>query len=225
MKSLTKSRTVLEGHHHQGGVVSGEEDRIALIEWLNAANGSESYRRVTRLIRDIEVIEREMEAARKDDVYFHPGKPGSVPKEKLRRRRALDKLFLPLESALKNYVFHPRLTYIIFDPRRWWFDLYGDSVASDYELVRQSGRRVCEADAVFGILRLTAAQLIARVRQCPVCGKWLYASPAHKKFCKLGCQYKFFASAPQQKDKRAAYMREYRRKYGEKSTVPQRQRS
>jgi hypothetical protein len=31
-----------------------------------------------------------------------------------RRRRELNKLFPPIESALKGYVFHPRLTYTLF---------------------------------------------------------------------------------------------------------------
>ena len=41
--------------------------------------------------------------------------------------------------------------------------------------------------------------------------KWLYASPAHKKFCSAACQLKYFAATPEQKARRASYMRKYRR--------------
>lgn len=183
-----------------------------LIDWLNAAIGSKSYWRVCRLIRSIQAAETAMAAASRDRIYVHVGNPDEIPSEKVHRRRELNKLFPPIEAALKGYEFHPRLTYTLFGTPHWWFDLCGEPVPGDYKLTRADGRRVYEADAVFGVLRLASCSLLERVKQCLTCQKWLYASRAHRKFCSNACQLKYFASTPQQKEKRAAYMRGYRRR-------------
>ena len=87
---------------------------------------------------------------------------------------------------------------------RWWFDLFSESVRSDYEFTRPNGRPVYEADAVFGVLRLASYsyRFLDRIRECLTCQKWLYAHPSHKKFCNSACQLKYFASSPRQKEKR-----------------------
>lgn len=198
----------------QSGTFAGEEDRVTLIEWLNAANGSRSYQRVNEVIRNIKSATAAMDAADKDGVYFHIG-PGPVPLDKQRRRREIAKQLSAISHALRPYVFHPRLTANGSMVKRhlghrWWFDLSGDPVRTDYKHTRSNGRNVFEADAVFGILRLASYDLLDRVKQCQLCERWLYAAPKHKKFCDEDCQLKYFARSPVQKKKRAWYMRKYR---------------
>jgi hypothetical protein len=189
----------------------GDEDRIVLIEWLNAAAGTKSYERVNELIYNIRSADTAVDVAIRGSVFFHVGFPGEgIPPEKERRRREYYKVLRLVEKTFKEYVFHPRLSCIRSDKRRWWFDLVGEPVAGDYKLRRASGRHVNEADAVFGVFRLASWGYLDRVRQCLTCKKWLYAQPSHKKFCTTNCQLKSFALTPMQKEKRAAYMRDYR---------------
>ena len=85
-------------------------------------------------------------------------------------------------------------------------------------MTRSTERRVFEADAVFGVLRLASYGFLDRLRQCLTCQKWLYAHPSHKKFCNSACQLKYFSATPRQKEKRAEYMRDYRFKKKEKES-------
>lgn len=201
----------LDEGQHQSFTPTGEEDRIVLIEWLNAAVGTKSYERVSKLIRNIRAADAAVDSALRDGVFVRVRRPGDIiPAEKRRRRREVDKLLRPVARTFAGYVFHPRLTCILLDKRRWWFDLFCESVRSDYKFIRPNGRRVYEADAVFGVLRLASYGFLDRIRGCLTCQKWLYAHPSHKKFCNSACQLKYFASSPRQKEKRAAYMRRYR---------------
>jgi hypothetical protein len=205
----SENRTFEEGQH-QSLTWIGEEDRIVLIEWLNAAVGTKSYERVSKLIRNIRAADAAVDSAFRDGVFVHSGRGGDVPVEKRRRLREVDELLLPVNRAFVEYIFHPRLTCILFDKRHWRFDLSGESVRSDYKFTRPNGRRVYEADAVFGVLRLASYGFLDRIRECLTCQRWLYAHPSHKKFCNSACQLKYFASNPSQKEKRAVYMRRYR---------------
>lgn len=210
MKSRTARRRVDEGQH-QSLTAVGEEDRIVLIEWLNAAVGTKSYERVSELIHNIRSADTAVDAATRDSVFIHVGRrEEGIPPEKARRRREVHRLLLPISRTFTGYVFHPRLNCVLGDKRRWWFDLVGEPVPGDYKLTRSDGRRVFEADAVFGVLRLASYRFLDRVRECLTCQKWLYAHPSHKKFCDAACQLKYFASTPRQKEKRAEYMRRYR---------------
>jgi hypothetical protein len=212
------ARRGIEEGQHQSLTMGGEEDRVVLIEWLNAAVGTKSYRRVSKLIGDICALDVALDAATRDSVYIHVGRrEDGIPPEKLRRRREVSKLLRTLDRPFTKYVFHPRLTCVLHDRRRWWFDLLGEPVPGDYKLTRANGRRIYEADAVFGIFRLASYGFLSRVRQCLTCQKWLYAHPSHKKFCNSVCQLKHFATTPRQKEKRAAYMRDYRTKEKQES--------
>jgi len=202
------SRSLAEGQH-QSLTTQGEEDRVVLIEWLNAAVGTNSYQRVSDLIRKIRSADTAVDDAQRDDVFVHVGRD-SIPAEKSRRRREVHKSLRLVSRAFTDYVFHPRLTCVLFDKRRWWFDLFGEAVPGDYRLIRPDGRRVYESDAVFGVARLASYGFLERIRQCLTCQKWLYAHPSHKKFCNLACQLKYFSATPRQKEKRAEYMRRYR---------------
>ncbi len=210
MKSRAARRRVDEGQH-QSLTAAGEEDRIVLIEWLNAAAGTKSYGRVSELISNIRSADAAVDVALRDSVFVHVGRPGDIiPAEKSRRRREVSRLLRPISRAFTGYVFHPSLTCTLFDKPRWRFGLVGDPVTGDYKLTRPDGRRVFEADAVFGVFRLASYGFLDRVRECPTCQKWLYAHPSHKKYCDSACQLKYFASTPRQKEKRAEYMRQYR---------------
>lgn len=214
--STAAQRRGSEGQH-QLSTSLGEEDSSILIEWLNAAKGSRSHCRVVQLISNIQTTEAAVSAAVRDNVYVHSGSSPVFPPEKVKRQIELSKLYKKIASALRHYVFRPRLTSVTFGRTPWWFDLCGDRVRDDHRVTRPDRRRIFEADAVFGVLRLASFGLLDRVRPCAVCQTWLYARPAHKKFCSKICQTKYFSSMPQHKKKRAAYMREYRRNQGEQS--------
>jgi hypothetical protein len=216
MRSRTPRRRLDEGQH-QAFTTAGEEDRVVLIEWLNAAVGSKSYLRVRQLINNVYTATLAGDAAVRDRVYVHVG-PAELLHEKAQRRHEIDRLLRPISDSLRRYVFHPRLVFLMTGQRRWWFDLIGDPVSGDYKLVRADGRRVYEADVIFGVLRLASWGFLDKIKQCLTCQKWLYAHPSHKKFCDSTCQLKYFASTPSQKEKRAAYMRDYRIKTKEKET-------
>jgi len=210
---LRGARRGIEEGQHQSLTIGGEEDRVVLIEWLNAAVGTKSYQRVSKLIGDIYALDVAVDAAIRDSIYIHAGRrEDGIPLEKIRRRREMSKLLRALDQPLTKYVFHPRLTCLPNDRRRWWFDLFGEPRSGDFRLTRANGRRVYEADAVFGVFRLASYGFLGRVRRCLTCQKWLYAQRSHKKFCNSNCQLKYFASTPSQKEKRAAYMRDYRNK-------------
>ncbi len=195
----------------------GEEDGVILIQWLNAAIGSNSYERVFRLIRNIQLADAAVDTAHRDNAYVHSVKPGGAfPPNKLRRQREVRRLLRPVEKALTAYVFHPRLSCVLFGRPRWWFDLAGDRVTGEFSIPLPYERRFYEADAVFAVLRVASSGFLTRVKQCLTCDNWLYAKPAHQKFCQKKCQLKHFSVSPHQKSKRATYMRQYRRQEKER---------
>src|SRR5271157_1258176 len=51
---------------------------------------------------------------------------------------------------------------------------------------------------------------LSRLRRCSECCQWFYAIRAHQQFCGVSCRRRHTAQYPEFKDKRAAYMREYR---------------
>jgi hypothetical protein len=214
MKKKSTSWRRLDEGQHPSFTPAAETDRIVLIEWLNAAVGTASYRRVQKLLTGINRATAARDAALRDHIYIHVHRPGDLKDltliEKRRRRGEIDKLLGPISSALRGYVFHPRLLFMMAGRQSWWLDIVGDAVSGDYKYTREDGRRIYEADAVFGILRLASYGLLERVRQCLTCQEWLYAQPSHKKFCAKACQLNYFSSMPRQKNKRAAYMRDYR---------------
>ncbi len=50
-----------------------------------------------------------------------------------------------------------------------------------------------------------------RLRKCNACGKWFYARVIHKFSCSVACQQKYFRTSKEWKERRAKYMRDYRR--------------
>jgi len=219
MKSKATDRNINAGHHHSLTAVGRQQDRFMLIEWLNAAAGSKSYQRVSGLLHNIlsatGLFGGIVQEALRDLEDWHtkiPGETRKIQREKRRHRPEVEKLLGTIKATVKDYVFHPRLTLQSQVGQRWWFDLVGESVPGDYKLTLDGGRRVYEADAVFGILRLASYGFLERVKQCLACQKWLYAHPSHKKFCDVACQLKHFAVSPRQLEKRAEYMRDYRRR-------------
>ena len=128
-----------------------------LLEWLNAAVSSESYQRVSQIIHDIKSATAAGDTAAHDGVWWHVQRlDENIPLEKRRRRREIHKLTARICASLRGYIFHPRLSFLMTGNRRWWFDLCGDRVSNDYRFNRANGRRIYEADAVFGVLRLAS---------------------------------------------------------------------
>jgi hypothetical protein len=66
--------------------------------------------------------------------------------------------------------------------------------------------------AIRCLVQLGEQGLLNRMRECPKCGKWLYATFRHQKFCSTKCQQASYRSSEQWKAHRAVWMRDYRRK-------------
>ena len=76
MKASRPRKRRLDEGQHQSFTVGGEEDRVVLIEWLNAAVGSESYLRASQIIHDIKSANAAGDTAAHDGVWWHVSRPG-----------------------------------------------------------------------------------------------------------------------------------------------------
>ena len=70
------------------------------------------------------------------------------------------------------------------------------------------------ARALVALFELASLGLARRIRKCskPTCGKWFLAKFEHQLFDSKACQEQAFHARPSWKQKRAAYMREARRR-------------
>jgi hypothetical protein len=58
--------------------------------------------------------------------------------------------------------------------------------------------------------RLSELGLIDRIRECPTCGRWLFARFERERFCSGPCREKAFRASAEGKEKRRKYMQSYR---------------
>lgn len=115
--------------------------------------------------------------------------------------RALTDLLLKLNRMMRRYPSH---SVVLATPSGVEWDRAG-----------RGGRKVTldEWDAFCTIAELGRGGLLERVRQCPVCSKWVFARFSHQRFCSPACQIKQFRSSKEWKAKAARKARErYRKK-------------
>ena len=74
---------------------------------------------------------------------------------------------------------------------------------------KQSG--IDEWGAIDAIVELAHERLLSSVKKCLLCGKWLFATFSHQRFCSEKCRTYHNQSSPEFKQKRRKYMREYYR--------------
>lgn len=208
--------------HSAKGALSGEPDDLTLVGWLNAAKGSNSYKRVVHileLIRKKEESHRNIVAKR---AHIHVGK-GKRPREHFRLWRADDILDAELHRALTRYTFGIRLAGFIYGG--WllnlycpwqkddfgWKTLYSYRAEPGQTILQAPSYTVCEGDAVLAALRLAERSLLNRVRLCERCSvNWIFAKHKNYKFCGTECRETYYTSTPEYRESKKRQMREYR---------------
>jgi hypothetical protein len=196
----------------------GLEDLAIVSKWLNAASnaesGTESYSRVTKLIKEI----REVEARWG---WVAPTAPKAVRDvwAKLSRKHGW------INRMLSRYSFFSQLQWMLLG-KHWVLRLTSLPVEGEFVFKGQLHHekkakglvaeaihghyRVGEADAVYRILNLAAASEIGRIRECETCSTWFYAQRSHQRFCSQRCQLKGYSATPKFKSYRKQYMRRFR---------------
>src|SRR5207245_11305301 len=108
-------RPIVESHQIYGALSSEADERV-LPEWLNAARGTASCKRVIQIIELIRRIDKSTSEALARGAFHHvfkPGKPRRYPKEKMKMQRAADLSLARLSRTLKRYTFRVAATKII----------------------------------------------------------------------------------------------------------------
>lgn len=215
----------LSESHSMYGAMSNEADERMLPGWLNAARGTKSYGRVTNLIALIRQSEESTHKAVAGGAYHTTSQDS--PKEKKEKRklaRAANGPHAQLQRSLQRYVFHVRLTRIIFG-FEWMLNFYRPAPKGEFGWETEYGRTseagaitlslptytVSEGDAVLAVLRLAARGLLDRVRLCETCSQiWLYAKHRNYRFCSSKCRQNYYAHTEEYRTRKAGQMRQYR---------------
>jgi hypothetical protein len=166
---------------------AGQQEGAYLVEWLNndelprlGAKRSEqpsearTRKRISQLIQDLNTSA---------DTYVREGRPDPILNERIDRQLA--------RYALKVKTFHVQDEgkYKTFAEPRWIFGWYSSA-----------GARA--AEMIFRIVRLGERGLLARVRTCNRCKRWLYAKFNHQRFCGKKCQLQHYQTSEEWKSRR-----------------------
>jgi ribosomal protein S27AE len=110
----------------------------------------------------------------------------------------------------------PRINPAV-DPRRFgewdvkWRYSRVDGPVPISHVVQEALFGMDESDAIRCLVQLAEEGLLERMRECPKCGKWLYATFRHQRFCSTKCQQTHYKSSEEWKSHRRVWMRNYRR--------------
>lgn len=204
----------------------GHRDYSIVPEWLNAALGTESCARVTKLIDEICEVERRLDKAVRAGWYVSTS-------SRLQRKAVRDELqelgrrHDRINELLERYHFSPAIIRLLFD-QRWMLWMFSAPAEGEYVFHRvlheenkklndgswlvksHSEYDIGEASVVLRILNLAAASEIERLKQCRSCSKWFYAERSHQRFCSEDCRLASYTRSPKYKNYRKQYMRRRR---------------
>lgn len=203
-----RDRPLSESHSFYGPLSSGRYE-IDLPNWLNAAKGTGSFKRVTKIMDLVRKTDELTTIARKGGAYSG-SRTGESSAEKSRMVRAAQASHTELERALRPYQFHVRLTLAIFGG--WRANLHCSRRGrDDFGSIAPEGHRLFEGDAVLAICRLADYRVVDRIRRCAMCSEnWFFARHSNYRFCSDSCREKYYTSTKEYRDKKARQMREYR---------------
>ena len=222
-KRLT-TRPLAESHNFRGSL-SSEPDEVILPGWLNAAHGTESYRRVSSILDLIRASEGNLSEIVTKRAHVHSG-GGKRPKEHSKLWRKSSQIHTELRSALGRYTFNMRLTGIIYE-QSWLLSLSCNRRPSEFKWEAPYAYKalpgqtilsvptflVSEGDAVLALARLAERRLLGRVRMCATCSsRWFFARHTNYRFCSKECRERHFTSGDEYRKKKALQMRVYRDK-------------
>lgn len=200
-----------------------DPDHLVVVEWLNAARGSESYERVVHLVGELREVSVGL-----NRVFRQAGFHSLGPVSLRNRQQDLSQRHIQINEQLNRYSYSPVVQRVLIG-QSWRLSMRSQGEPSGFVLKRvdDEGQRtlsdgskqisfhyrhdVSEADVVFRILRLAESDELDRLRQCEQCLRWFYAERSHQRFCPgAKCRLTNYSSSPKQKKYRKLYMRKKR---------------
>lgn len=182
----------------------GEKTAKALAKWLNKPPSSDhaawlmdetsGHALVERFLMDAQTVFRQL-AKFQNVAGFHAA----------RRKKQLSaqfwKSYERLNDTLGEFALVPFVDFeSVYEGRAVSWSVADQSPVA--HVARQLNR----------VLGLLADDAVEKVRRCKQCQKWFFARFSHQTFCKSSCQHQEFSLTDDFRAKRAAYMREYRRR-------------
>lgn len=179
-------------------------DGYAVVNWLNASQGTVSEARVVTLRNELAALPQDWGIHNTRAPYSHPGLREGWVKD----QRQLVQRHHSLNELLSKYAFRPRVTHVV--GREWLFAVVPDENKRWFTM-RIGGETISEADAVMSLLRLASTGDLSKIRQCETCGnRWIFAAKRNYQFCSTKCRESFYAKAPDYHDRKAKNQRVYR---------------
>jgi hypothetical protein len=210
------------------GAASSLGYEALLPKWLTAASGTESFERVSYLIRDLSgsLLWEEDDPAKytisisDNDLKATArmiGRSVSELSRELKVSHALNHRLTTLchfHAFFVNYVFAPLVMPTEGkDPRYFRVGLSCTlRHEEDQFFLHLDEGNFYEGDAVIGVLKLAEKGTLQCLRLCKRCQRqWIFARKKHYRFCSEHCRNAFFYDDPETKERKAAAMRRLRK--------------
>lgn len=210
-------------HHAQKPKTAGQHDASNAIEWLNAAKGTESYRRVLGIRKKLIELETMLDALVK-----RKGVARHTAQEIADHSKLQDDCFqrnFELNRTLAQYPFVPVVFFnplsgarIIFaKPKREFGRVLKLSSVIRVGTKTLTGGappfRIDETAVIFALTRLAANHDLQQVRLCEKCGRrWFFSLRTIDRFCSGECRKSFHSKSEEGKLKHRAAQKRYRNK-------------
>jgi hypothetical protein len=202
-----------------------------VVEELNSNPGSASAKRVARFLelynraKDLNDSFRLYFSSRDDMIQFlfhspevaqYTGQQShlctgyvfKVPEIQVLNEQ-LNRVLVELNSMLRKYKWSPVV-------RHMGFEMSNFDITEDWPSRFQKRADSWEFFAIWWLCNSRNARWIEFLRRCPQCDAWFFAAAAHQIFCRDACRKQQASKSPEFKERRALYMRKYRRQ--EKAT-------
>lgn len=210
-------------------------DATLAVEWLNATQKSEAYRRVFMVHQELEALGtmlnelRQKERARElrnkqpiqipleetpDDLSDEDAKKiETIRQAYLKPREQFRKRHNAFNKLLASYAYVPVLDYSS-DYSVWRFNAKPKRLRRPEITVNDGSSRVRvdESTVIAALCRLAANRELFKVRLCAQCEKhWRVSERAMDRFCGQKCRESFNAKSPEFHQRKAANQRKYRK--------------
>jgi hypothetical protein len=198
-----KSDTAADRKNEERQLALADGDRV--VNWLNAAQGTESEQRVVSVRNELVTLPSDWAMHNMRGPWAHP----DLRKGFDEAHRLLVQRHHMLNESLSSYAFRPRVTHL--EPGGGWvFGIVPDE-NKRWFTTRIGAGTISEADAVMCLLRLASTRDLSKVRQCETCrDRWLFAAKRNHRFCSAVCRELFYAKAPDYHARKAKNQRVYR---------------
>jgi hypothetical protein len=176
-------------------VILSEASRVVL--WLNAAKGTEAYKRIVGIHRLIaELVEG-----------YEQGIDQQEDFDRLQQQHR------KLNVKLSRYSLCPQSMYFLTQ-QIWTAPLIARETEGDFQLSYgdpHHGLKLCEAGTAHLLVKLTETRSSHHVRLCEQCrDKWVVAFRSIDRFCSKDCREEFYKNADGYKARKKANQASYR---------------